>query len=126
LRDDERDLEPKVQKEIVMRNSFLAVAALLVSTTLASAAPALAQETAGSDYCTSGVGFAPCPKLVWDAGSAASQAPVDLAAVPGEEVAYDWCTAGAGFAKCARLGQTFAARDWRGPVKFAGIGAPIE
>lgn len=109
-----------------MRNSLLAAGALLVSATLASVAPAAAQEKAGSDYCTSGAGFAPCPKLVWDSGSATSQAPVDLAAVPGEEVAYDWCTAGAGFAKCPRLGQTFAARDWRGPLKFAGIGMPIE
>ena len=109
-----------------MRSSLFAVGALLVSATLASVAPAAAQEAADQDYCTSGVGFAPCAKLVWDWGPATSQAAARLAAVRGEEVAHDWCTAGAGFAKCPRLGQTFAARDWRGPLKFAGIGMPIE
>jgi hypothetical protein len=114
-----------------MRNSMLTVAALLVSTFAASAAlsPTQAGDAAGHDYCTSAAGFAPCPKLMWQPGaepSLASTMPVAMPALAGREAAQDWCTAGAGFAKCAPLGQAFAVRIWQGPIKFAGMGMPVE
>ena len=112
-----------------MRKSVYVAAALMLSATVASATPATqpAVATAGHDYCTSGTGFAPCPKLAWDWGAASSAMLVVVPAQPSNQQAEsDWCTADGALAKCPRLGQPTAAREWRNLMDVAGILVRVE